>query len=371
MQKEENADALKHLYNQDLLKRIALSLAEAKPGFPQKSLLQIFPKMRELEMKDRVRLIRDELHRQLPAEFPQALEILLASLKTGHLRSFDLWPYTEYVQTYGLDHREISLQALKEMTRLFTSEWAVRPFIRRHRKESLGFLARCAADPDVHIRRWASEGSRPRLPWGERLQDLIRDPSPVRPILEKLKFDPELYVRKSVANHLNDISKDHPEWVFDLLTEWQKKAGPRHADKIQWIIRHALRTAIKAGHPRALKLIGVSSQVEVQLRNLRLEKKEICMGQPLCFSFEIQSTGKKPQKLVVDYILHFRKAKGQTTPKVFKLKTCVLPNGEKLSFSRKHPVKKITTRVYYPGAQSLSIQVNGQIFAKLHWVLKF
>ncbi|MGZ5279780.1 MAG: DNA alkylation repair protein, partial [Pseudobdellovibrionaceae bacterium] len=221
-----------------------------------------------------------------------------------------------------------------------------------------------------HVRRWASEGSRPRLPWGERLQDFVRDPSPTLPILEQLKFDPELYVRESVSNHLNDIAKDHPDLVVRILTGWKKEAGIKHADKVDWIIRRSLRTLIKDGHAGALKLIGISQKVKIQLVDFTVVKKRIKMGDRIQFEFEIQSLSNQPHDLVIDYIIHFVKSNKRTAPKVFKLKMIELPAKGKIRIEKKHHIKKITTREYYSGLHVLEIQVNGIVAGKQEWHLE-
>jgi 3-methyladenine DNA glycosylase AlkC len=318
---EENENAFKHLFNLACLQRISEALISVYPQFDLKSFLRLMPKLKLLEMKPRVRLIRDELKKRLPENYPQALKILLKSNQTKKLQDFDLWPYTEFIQTYGLNNPELSLRALKELTSDFTSEWAIRPFLIQDAKQTLAFLKLCARDKNEHVRRWASEGTRPRLPWGARLYDFIKDPNQALPILEILKFDPELYVRKSIANHLNDISKDHPSLVIEILKRWKTEARKEHADKIGWITRRALRTLIKNGDAQALKLIGVSHKAEVKLDHFKIQKNKIKLGEHLAFEFRLTSFSKKSQKLVVDFIIHHVKANQTTKAKVFKLKT--------------------------------------------------
>jgi len=366
---EENENAFKHFFNEELLKRMGAALEKTAPSFNKKEFLAILPELKTLEMKPRVQMIRDEMHRQLPQTYPQALKILLKSAEVGKLDGFSLWPYMEFIQTYGFDDVKISLEALKKLTTLFTAEWAVRPFIIDHEKETLQFLKQCAVDKDVSVRRWASEGTRPRLPWGERLQSFVQDPSPALPILEILKFDPELFVRKSVSNHLNDIAKDHPDLVIKILTQWKKEAGTEHAAKIDWIIRHSLRTLIKNGNAKALKLIGVDHGAKVALKDLKLTKKNLKLEERLDFEFKLQSLSAKPQKLVVDYILHFVKANKKTSPKVFKLKNIELPAKGTLNIAKSHHLKKVTTRSYFSGLHFLEIQVNGVILKKIEWKL--
>lgn len=366
---QENEAALKHFYNQDLLQRMGSALSQAYPKFDKKHFVGLMPQLQPLEMKARVHLLRNEMHRQLPQDYPQALKVLLASLRAGKLQSFDLWPYTEFVQTYGLDHLEISLDALKELTKVFTSEWAIRPFLRKYEAKTLKYLEKCAKDKDHRVRRWASEGSRPRLPWGERLHRFIEHPQATAKILDQLKFDSEIFVRKSVANHLNDIAKDNPDYVVKTLGGWKKQVTAKNSENIDWIIRHALRSLIKAGHTGALNLIGVAKNAKVEIADFKMNKKQIRMGDRISFEFNLRSLSSKPQKLVVDYVIHFVKANKTKAPKVFKLKTTELSSKEKMTFSKNHHIKEITTRDYYPGIHILEIQVNGVIVKKCEWTL--
>ncbi|MCJ7735313.1 MAG: hypothetical protein MUP11_12295, partial [Anaerolineales bacterium] len=213
----------------------------------------------------------------------------------------------------------------------------------------------------------ASEGCRPRLPWGLRLRELVVDPSPILPILEKLKNDPREEIRRSVANNLNDISKDHPDLVVEILSSWQDQDD---SDRCR-LIKHALRTLLKAGHPGAMSLIGFSSTPEIRVENIRLEPREILLGEEVIFSFEILSTSQEEQQLMVDYVVHFLKASGTHTPKVFKLSQKTLKPGERIKITRKHGIKPITTRKYYPGVQIFQPQVNGRGFGKVEVVLKY
>jgi 3-methyladenine DNA glycosylase AlkC len=367
---EVNESAFKHFFDLALLQRIAKAIHTPYPSFDKKKFTALMAQLKPLEMKARVKRIRDELHQQLPANFPKALKILLVSLNDETLQGFDLWPYTEFVQTYGLDHLELSLKALKQMTTLFTSEWAIRPFLKLYPDETLSYLEQCSHDKDIKVRRWASEGSRPRLPWGERLHNFIKDPTATSKILDNLKIDPELFVRKSVANHLNDIAKDHPEYVIKVLKKWQKTTEKEHLKKIDWIIRHSLRTLIKAGHPGALSLIGVSKDTKIKLQNFKINKKKIVLGDKIIFEFDIQSLSAKPQKLVVDYIIHFVKANKKNSPKVFKLKTIEILPKQTLTFIKSHHLKKVTTREYYSGRHVLEIQINGVVAEACNWTLE-
>lgn len=364
-----NPRALKHVFGRDLLERISDSVVTIYPEFGRESFVGLVLELDSLEMKQRVRVIRDELRRQLPDDYSEALYILLASARNDKLSGFDFWPYTEFVQTYGMDDVEASLDALKQLTKVFTSEWAVRPFIARYPEKTMRFLEQCAQDKDVHVRRWASEGSRPRLPWGERLQAFILDPLPTLGILEKLKCDPELFVRRSVANHLNDIAKDHPEFVVRTLARWESESSGDDRIKIDWIIRTSLRTLIKSGDLGALRLIGVE-RANIEIEQFKIMKDTVKLGDRLDFEVVIRSASTENQKLVIDYIIHFVKANASTAPKVFKGKTIQLPAKEVIRIVKHHDLKKINTREYYAGLHSLEIQINGVVAAKEDWMLE-
>ncbi len=369
-QTTENSNAFKNWINAEVVERMAKALQSAQSDFDARQFCKISNELGPLELKARVRLISATLYQHLPKSFPQAIDVLLESLKKKNLKSFDLWPYTEFIQTYGLEHRQKSLDALYHLTQLFTAEFAVRPFLKNHTSESIKYLLACAKDDNVHVRRWSTEGSRPRLPWGERLDLFIKNPTLTLPILELLKYDEELYVRKSVANHLNDIAKDHPGVVIKTLKAWQKEAPNAHQEKIKWITRHALRTLIKKGNSEALQLMGVAKTTAIKISQLELSKKTYKVGEFLQFNFSIQSKSPKKQKLIIDYVIHHQKAAGKTTPKVFKLKTVDLHPNQKLLLTKNHSLKPITTRKYYKGTHTLEIQINGKPYTKKDWHLR-
>jgi 3-methyladenine DNA glycosylase AlkC len=257
---------------------------------------------------------------------------------------------------YGLDDFDVAMGAMYQITKRHTAEFAIRPFLRRYPERTLAVLHQWVEDESPHVRRLVSEGTRPRLPWAGRLDAFIADPTPTLALLERLKDDPSAFVRKSVANHLNDISKDHPQLVIDTLTCWREDAG---AERL-WIIRHALRTLVKKGDPAALALLGFD-RPQVSLRDMRIEPDHIRLGDSLVFSFTLQSESDEAQNLIIDYLIHFVKASGQTSPKVFKLSTRELSARESIYIQRKHAIKPITTRSYYSGEHRIEIQVNGQV----------
>lgn len=365
----ENENAFKNMINESVAKEIAAAILKADPKFNSKKFLKLTTELKPLELKDRVKLITKHLHANLPPEYLKSLKIIVTAMEKSSLSGFSLWPFSEYISQFGLDHFDESLKAMYVLTQKFTAEFAVRPFLLKDHKKVLKQFDKWATDKNVHIRRWVSEGSRPLLPWGQKIPLFVMDPTHTLLLLDKLKFDDELYVRKSVANHLNDISKNQPQVVIEILRLWQKGASESDLVKLNWITRHALRTLIKKGHPGALKLMGVEGKADVKISELTLNKKKFKLNDSLEFSFHIKSTSKSSQKLIVDYAIDFMKANGKKGKKVFKLKTIELEGGEELFITKKHSLKPITTMKFYKGEHHLYLQVNGHILKEISWLL--
>ena len=307
---------------------------------------------------ERMHQISSALGPCLTGNYLSDLEVLK---KICHgFNDFDAMLFPNFVELFGQEHFDESLEALEHFTKYSSSEFAIRPFIAKHETETMEIMLAWSKHENEHVRRLASEGCRSRLPWAMALPKFKNDPAPVLPILENLKNDPSLYVRKSVANHLNDITKDNPDIVLNLVEKWNKLGTTPHTE---WIIKQALRSLIKAGDERALSLLGYNNEVLAGIQNMQIVNKNIILGDALAFSFDLKSEGKKEQNLVVDFIIHFVKANGTTAPKVFKLKTLSLPPVETITIRKKHPVKPITTRKYYAGQHKLEIQINGKVMA--------
>ncbi len=372
MATEENPNAFKHWIGPELLEKLARELERASPGLALSPLRALGPALRTLELKARVRRIEESLFELLPRDYPRALAILLEASRSPSLNGFDLWPVTEFVSRRGLEHFDASLEALHFLTQKFTGEFAVRPFLHRQPPKTFRVLTKWARDPNVHVRRLVSEGTRPRLPWGERVPALIADPGPGLKLLELLRHDPELYVRKSVANHLNDVAKDHPARVLETLERWLSEVGPADARRpsLEWTARRALRTLVKQGDARALKLLGVHGEVKLRVGPLEVKETSLAVNERLEFALELRSTAKSEQKLVVDYVIHHVKANGGRSPKVFKLKTFVLPASASVRLRKRHSLAPITTRTYYPGEHLLEVQVNGKVVRRTAWTLR-
>jgi 3-methyladenine DNA glycosylase AlkC len=355
--------ALKDMFNRETVQTLAQAVKTEYQEFPIKKFIgRVFDENWEgLALKQRVRQITIALGELLPEDYPQSLKILKRSLPHLEDQGFEKMVFPDYVEVYGLDDWDHSINALEVFTQFVSGEFAIRPFIDRYPDETLAIMHEWAHHSHPGVRRLASEGCRPRLPWGMRLSKLVDDPAPILPILEILKDDEREEIRRSVANNLNDISKDNPEFVLKIMKKWR---DPRNEERSK-LINHALRTLVKSGHPQALELLGFSSNPEIEVHNIKVEPEQIELGEDVLFSFEILSTSDHEQHLIVDYLVHFLKANGKHTPKVFKLSNKILKPTERIKITRKHGIKPITTRKYYPGVQFFQPQINGHVFGKV------
>ncbi|MFW5446545.1 MAG: DNA alkylation repair protein [Methylophagaceae bacterium] len=326
----------------------------------------------ELELKQRVHHLIEVLARFLPSKFSEAAVILLQVKQHWNwgdendaLSSFAAWPLIDYVAIYGLEEPELALEVLKDITPLFSAEFAIRPFITQHDELTYQQALLWCSDPDEHVRRLASEGFRPRLPWGVRLNQFCENPQPIFPILEQLKDDASLYVRKSVANNLNDISKDNPDDVVTLCQRWSKDASAER----QFIIRQGLRSLVKAGRPEVFPLLGYTAEPQIKQLGIKLNQIKVKLGEILEFSTELESNSDKSQSFVLDYKVHHVKANGTASAKVFKWKNITLQPRQNVQLQKSHPFKLITTRKYYAGTHSIELQINGKSMVKADFEL--
>jgi len=358
---------MKNQLGEAAVQHIARCLSELMPTFESELFCAAaLDGLEQYELKQRVMHIIQALHTVLPADFAQAATILgniphvwRTQDTVAKISSFAAWPLIDYASIYRLAQPKVALALLKKLTPLFSAEFAIRPFILAHLDYCMQQFAQWVHDDDEHVRRLVSEGPRPRLPWGMQLKGFIQDPRPAIPLLTTLNNDPSLYVRRSVANHLNDISKDNPELLIAICRNWQHDASAH----THWIIKHATRSLVKAGHPEVLQLLGYQPQLALQAVHLHLTATQLQLGDHLEFSCSIASTSANNQALVIDFAIHFMKANGQQKAKVFKLKTCNLAAQQQLTIQKRHAIKAITTRQYYAGTHKLEILVNGQSVA--------
>jgi 3-methyladenine DNA glycosylase AlkC len=355
---DTTAPALKDIFDRARLRHIAAQVAAVYPRFDDKRFLSLaLAGLDELSLMQRLRRTSECLHATLPGDYRKAIAIL-RELAPRINNSFVTLVLPDYVGLYGRDDFDASMEALKFFTAFGTSEFAVREFIRQDPQRTLAVMKTWAEDESEHVRRLASEGSRPRLPWSFRLDALMAEPELAAPILDALKADSSPYVRKSVANHLNDITKLHPEWVLRRLKSW-----PLQDPHTAWIARHALRTLIKRGDKQALGVIGAGKKAAVDISGFSVSPKKLTLGERLNLSFTLRSTSRQSQRLVVDYAVHYVKKAGHSSAKVFKLKELDLGAGESVQLSRSQVVRDFTTRVHHAGRHEVDIVVNGERLA--------
>ena len=355
---------LKDRYSPAYVKRLAGAVRVVWPRFDQAGYVRaVFGDgWGALELKQRMRRLGSTLHGFLPMPYPQQIAVLKkVAPPFGGLEGM-LFP--DFVEQFGLDDFVTSVRALEWFTQFSSSEFAVRPFIVRYGAKMMAVMRRWASHESEHVRRLASEGCRPRLPWAMTLPDFKRDPSPVLPILEALKGDPSDYVRRSVANNLNDIAKDHADVVLKLARRWLGKSKVTDA-----LVKHACRTLLKRGDKRALELFGYRRTATAKVTGLRFSTAKLSIGEDLRFQFVVSHAATRPVPLRLEYAVDFVKASGRTTRKVFKITEGSFAPGELREFERKHPFRDFTTRKHHPGKHRLSILVNGEVSAEASLML--
>jgi 3-methyladenine DNA glycosylase AlkC len=370
---------LKNLIHPAGVRRFAGHLKRAYPPFDRAAFERLaLSGLEALDLKARALHLASALEATLPRDFCQAADLLEASLAPAPAddsaaaasddegaAGWPLWAVGEYAARQGLAHPERALSLLRAVTQRFTAEWAIRPFLVAHPHLTLATLQRWSADPSAHVRRLVSEGSRPRLPWGLQLKSLIDDPSPTLPLLRALQDDPSEYVRRSVANHLNDIAKDHPE----LLVDWVVQHLPGASTQRRALLRHASRTLIKRGHRRMLAAWGLDAPFRGELQ-LAVSPRRAAIGGALALTVQLRSTARRTQKLAIDYAWLRRLANGRLSPKVFKGWVVELAAGESRTLTKRHSLKPVTTRRDHPGAHAIELLVNGRAAAHVPFTLK-
>jgi len=374
------AEPFKKRIDRDLVRVTAEHLRRVWRRFPQAEFeRRALDGLEALELKARVEHVATALAATLPAAFAEAADVLegslaparmdadLAALRPGPagLAGWAVWPLCAFVARAGLDRPERALRCLHALTQRHTAEYAIRPFLLQHPRRTFAALRRWVADPSPHVRRLVSEGSRPRLPWGVQLAPLIADPSPTLPLLEVLQDDPSAYVRRSVANHLNDIAKDHP----GVVAAWLERHLPGAPPPRRALLQHASRTLIKRGDARVLTAWGLGGALG-GTASLAIAPRRAAIGSAVVLTATLQSTSARAQALVVDYTVHHRKASGATSPKVWKGWTLTLGARERRVLTRRHSLRPVTTRRDHPGRHDVELRVNGRIVARAAFELQ-
>ncbi len=362
---DQSAPALKEIFNLERLQHIAAEMTAVYPAFDAQGFLKhATAGLAELSVMQRMARVSESLHAVIPLDYAQTLK-LLYTLAPRLNSAFVSLSLPHYVASYGRDDFKRSMAALKYFTTFGSAEFAIRHFLLHDFKRTLAVMHAWSLDANEHVRRLASEGSRPRLPWSFRLADVQANPELCAPLLDNLKADSSLYVRKSVANHLNDITKDDPEWVLNLIEGWNLD-NPHTA----WIARHALRSLIKQGNTRALTIMGAGAKALVTLHHLSVTPAVIKLGERINLSFSLESTAQTAQKLVVDYAIDYVKSAGHSAAKVFKLKAFTLGAGEQQRISREQHIRELTTRKHYPGKHTVHVMVNGERLGSAEFELR-
>ncbi len=360
------AEALKTFFSPALVRRLAADVARVHPGFPARDFAsQACSGLEDLSLLDRARKIAGSLATHLPASYPSAIEILLRSLGPEHatdellgvgMAPFFYLPHVIFVADRGLDHFDLSMRAQHELTRRFSAESSMRAYIARDPERTFRFLRRWATDPNAHVRRLVSECTRLRLPWAERVAWLDENPERVLELLEALKDDPAPLVRRSVANNLNDLGKVRMDLLARTCARWLEGASVERRK----LVEHALRSAVKRGEPDALRLLGYGRQASVVLEDVRFEPARVPIGGRVTVGFALRSSSRRSQDLLVDLAVHFVKANGKASPKVFKVRRVVIPPGGRAEFRTSVSLADHTTRRPRPGTHAVAVVVNGR-----------
>ena len=355
-------EPLKNLYSNQLINEISGEFKKVLPRFNCRTFSKqvLSSEWDQLELKARMRHIATVLGNHLPASFPEAVEVLLpVSDKFSGLQHM-LFP--EFIEQFGQQHFAVSMRALEYLTAGSSSEYAIRPFIIQSPDKTMKQMAKWSRSKNEHVRRLSSEGCRPRLPWAMALPEYKKNPQAVLDIILNLLNDKSLYVRRSVANNLNDISKDNPQLIINIARQQLGKSP-----NIDWVIKHGCRSLLKQGDRKTLPLFGYKQPKHVSLDYFKVDKQVSC-GDKLNFEFELQSNKQALGKLRLEFIIDFMKSNGKTSGKIFKIAEGDYSE-KKLKFTRYFSFKKITTRKYYPGEHLISIVINGNIIASQKFML--
>ncbi|MEV0241709.1 DNA alkylation repair protein [Streptomyces sp. NPDC050674] len=347
------------LLGHDTVQHLIDAVRTAVPDADLKSLRAAPRQLAPLSLRERADLLRDALLTDLPGDYATLARAVRSARDAPHFTGWLIWPVTSAlatraVQDGGVAAFDDAMTLLADLTGRLTSEFAIRTLLRHDLDRALGIISGWTGSADADVRRLASEGTRPYLPWAVRVPDLLDRPGATVPLLDALYRDESDDVRRSVANHLNDLSRDHPDLVVTTARRWLNDPGTA----TERLVRHALRTLVKRGHPAALELLGFAPAA-LHVDGPHLDRDSVPFGGSVRFTASIHNTGDAPARLSIDYIVHHRKANGGQTGKTFKLTTRTLAPGEQTQVTREHSFRPITTRRYYPGRHAISLQING------------
>lgn len=346
------AELLKNMFNQQSLSEVANAIQLVYPPFKTQAFLAstMDETWDELGLKARNRKITLNLGTYLPLEYREAVKILEKALQGFSFAYF----FPDFINLYGQGDVDwdFSVSALARTTEYWTAEFAVRPFIVKNQTRMMKEMDLWADNPNEHIRRLASEGCRPQLPWGKALVSFKEDPTPILPILEKLKTDPSLYVRKSVANNLNDMSKTHPDLVITIAKNWYGKNKDT-----DWIVTHGCRTLLKKGNREVLSLLGYGDMTSLTVKDFSLQRNSIAIGEDATFSFLLSA--KTETKARLEYAIDYVKTNGKRSRKIFQLSKRSLQENEERFYTKKHSFRDTNSRKHHSGQHLITLIVNG------------
>ena len=354
------AELLKNIYNDHFFNGFTSDLEKFLPSFNKKAFLkQIFDKeWEERAIKQRMRHISTTLKSFLPKDFEKAVEIILKfiayQVENQNKQSLEYMFLPDYIEQYGMDDYETSMIAFEKITQFTSCEFAVRPFILKHPERLMKQMLNWSKHKNHNVRRFSSEGCRSRLPWSMALPFLKKDASPILPILENLKNDDSEYVRKSVANNLNDISKDHPKLVIKTAKKWIGKT--KNTD---WIVKHGCRTLLKQGNLEVMSIFGFGSIEDIEISHFEILTPKIQIGDYVEFSFQLHNKSDKKRKVRLEYGVYYQKANGSLNRKVFKISEKEYEAHSTTTIEKRQSFKVITTRKFHLGLHQISLIVNG------------
>ena len=361
-------EPFKNMFNLQVIRKLAVDVKSVHDTFPADEFVEstVDGTWENLELKERVLKVTVNLRKYLPQDYKEAISVIdKVVMNYGSWLEGTGWFFPFFVELYGVDEEnwDVSIGALERYTQYASAESAVRPFIIMDEKRMMAQMFAWSKHESEHVRRLSSEGCRPALPWTQALNSFKKDPTPILPILEQLKADESVWVRKSVANNLNDISKTHPDLVVKTAKEWYGKN--EHTD---WIVKHACRTLLKKGNSEALAIFGLGDAAAVEVSDLALETESIRIGEDITFSFTIAA--KEAAKARLEYGIDFVKSSGKRNRKVFQISEISLKENTKKPYTRKHSFADVSTRKHYPGVHSITLIVNGAERGALDFELK-
>jgi len=354
-------ELLKNIYNAAFFEEFTALFQQVKSDFDQKLFIKEIhtSNWEVMELKQRMRHIAFTLNRFLTGNYQKDIETLCQLInlliQQQNRKGLEYLFLPDYIEQFGINEFDTSIKAMEKFTQFTSCEFAVRPFLINYPDRMMQIMQSWASHENHAVRRFASEGCRPRLPWAMAIPFLKINPEPILPILEKLKNDSSEFVRKSVANNLNDISKDHPQLVIDLVQKWKGKSMDT-----DWVCKHGSRTLLKQGNREVLDFFGLNNTNFVQIKDFQLLKSKVQIGDNLKFEFKLQNTNSEYLTIRLEYAIYYQKANGSLAKKVYKISEKTYSGNSETFVRRKQSFKIITTRKFHKGLHQVSVIVNGK-----------